>query len=436
MESFTELVIHSVSAHFLALGVPFIPVLAFLAWEYSNGKAKEIDLRRGCKRIGRAANQELDLYKEQRVIQEAQVEAEKGQYSIKALVIYPIKSCFPVMVDHGDVVSTGMKYDRQFSFAELVPISKADREKPKFPKNYPDKCHWKSITQREYPLLTKVKIELWVPDEGCPSYSAKDPNIANGGFLIVTFPDPTNARHSLSFQVPFEPCEARIKRMKYPEQSVQIWVDFPRAINMTSEIPPETLTKLKELLSLQKPGNLSQLALFRIDSSRGNEQLREVYRCAPKREDIGYQPVVGFADAYPLHLINTASVHNLSTRIDSEASPLDPLRFRANLYVEGPKAFAEDTWKLIRIGAAKYHVSSRTARCNLPNVDPQTGIRDRNEPRRVMDNHRKVDKGCPKDPCLGMQVTPMQRHGEINVGDKIEVLETGEHFYLNWPEYT
>ncbi|KAI9663037.1 MAG: hypothetical protein M1821_008085 [Bathelium mastoideum] len=339
------------------------------------------------------------------------------------------------MLERGDVIPTGMRYDRQFSFAELVPVSKTDREKPKFPKGYKSNYHWKSITQREYPLLTKVKIEVWVPDETCLTYSAKEPNVANGGVLLVSFPDPNDDRFNITFQIPFNPCEARIKRMNYSEETVQIWVDFPKALNVTSEIPADVLAKLKEFLSSQRLRKLKNLALFRIDSNREKKQLREVYRGAPKKEEIGYQPVVGFADAYPLHLINMASLRDLETHVDPKNSQIDPLQFRANLYVEGPEAFAEERWKMVRIGAARYHVSSRTARCGLPNVNPYTGVRDQNEPWRAMNKYRKVDQGCPKVPCLGMQVTPMQPDGEIRVGDEIEMLETGEHFYLNWPEY-
>ncbi|KAL9095304.1 MAG: hypothetical protein Q9165_002561 [Trypethelium subeluteriae] len=431
-----DLSTHSVTTYILALGVPFVPIAAFFAWEYSLGKTKEPSVQRGCKRLGFAANEELTLPGNQSGVSRTQSEGSKGtadRWRIKALVIYPIKSCFPVMLEYGQVIPTGLRYDRQFSFAEMVPVSKTDREKPNFSKDYEGKYHWKFITQREYPLLTKVKTELWVPDENSPTYSSKEPNVANGGCLVVSFPDPVNNNVNVSFQVPFDPSESRIKRMKYPEETMQIWVDFPQALNMTSEIPAIALSKLKEFLSSQKLKTLGNLALFRVDSGRENKQLREVYRCAPKKEDIGYQPVVGFADAYPLHMLNMSSIDDLATHLRSGAGHLDPRRFRANLYIEGPEAFAEDKWKLIRIGDSRYHVSSRTARCLLPNVDPETGIKDQNEPRRAMDQYRKVDEGCPKVPCLGMQVTPMQAASQIKVGDEIELLETGEHFYLSWP---
>lgn len=75
-------------------------------------------------------------------------------------------------------------------------------------------------------------------------------------------------------------------------------------------------------------------------------------------------------------------------------------------------------------------MSCRTIRCKLPNVDPATGIRDRNEPENTMKKYRIIDGGSIK-PCLGMQVTPLvKEQGEIKVGDEVEVLAYGEHFFL------
>jgi uncharacterized protein YcbX len=110
---------------------------------------------------------------------------------------------------------------------------------------------------------------------------------------------------------------------------------------------------------------------------------------------------------------------------------LNALRFRANVYVTGPPAFDEDTWTRARITSPKsdsgidLHVSARATRCKLPNVDPETGIADRNEPGTTMRKYRVVDEGS-KSACLGMMVTPLG-DGEVRVGDDVEVLETGVH---------
>jgi uncharacterized protein YcbX len=45
-----------------------------------------------------------------------------------------------------------------------------------------------------------------------------------------------------------------------------------------------------------------------------------------------------------------------------------------------------------------------------------------------MRKYRIIDKGS-KAACLGMQVTPLDE-GILTVGDKIEVLATGEHHFI------
>lgn len=117
---------------------------------------------------------------------------------------------------------------------------------------------------------------------------------------------------------------------------------------------------------------------------------------------------------------------------------LDALRFRANIYVIGPPAFDEDNWTKARISKSEtsgektsvnLHISCRATRCKLPNVDPKTGVADRNEPLTTLRKYRVIDEGN-KSPCLGMHVTPLEE-GLMSVGDAVEVLETGEHFHLS-----
>ena len=103
--------------------------------------------------------------------------------------------------------------------------------------------------------------------------------------------------------------------------------------------------------------------------------------------------------------------------------------------VTGIPPFAEDDWKVIRSGNLDYHVSCRTTRCDLPNVDPQTGIKDRVEPYKSLKQSRGfVDKGAGAHPVLGMQMVPLLKDAtgseEIRVGEEMKVVKTGEHFYV------
>lgn len=76
--------------------------------------------------------------------------------------------------------------------------------------------------------------------------------------------------------------------------------------------------------------------------------------------------------------------------------------------------------------------------CKLPNVDPETGIRHKVEPDRVLRKFREVDEGAPKMGCLGMQLCPMlpgannsdERDTYIEVGMSINVVKRGSHVYV------
>ena len=111
-------------------------------------------------------------------------------------------------------------------------------------------------------------------------------------------------------------------------------------------------------------------------------------------------------------------------------------------------AYDEDQWKRITVGRCikprngskskgggmveadgEYHVACRTARCKLPNVDPDTGVKDSNEPSGTLNKTRQVDKGAYPHAVLGMQMIPLFQQGILRVGDEIKVLERGEHVY-------
>jgi len=78
-------------------------------------------------------------------------------------------------------------------------------------------------------------------------------------------------------------------------------------------------------------------------------------------------------------IVNLASVRDLEQRLGKW---LDPLRFRANLYVEGWPAWAENDWtgRSLRLGGAQADVFKPIVRCAAPGVDPATAVRDLDVP--------------------------------------------------------
>lgn len=92
-------------------------------------------------------------------------------------------------------------------------------------------------------------------------------------------------------------------------------------------------------------------------------------------------------------LINLASVAAVETIAEA---PVDRLRFRGNLYLDGMEAWAEFDLldKVLRFpSGAALHVTKRIERCAATTVDPTTGIRDIMIPRLLMKAFDHVDCG-------------------------------------------
>ncbi|KAK1069550.1 hypothetical protein LTR74_004877 [Friedmanniomyces endolithicus] len=433
----------------------------------------------GCRRLGLNGRSNLSDQHDQRSTSNG------GGPHVEALFTYPIKSCRGVELAAAEVESTGLKYDRLLTFAQLVSKPGKAREKDSSAVIEPSEewqHQWRFITMRENPKLALVRTELWVPDSRGRAMNVNDQGdkdlqvpatkprarsrtrgstligqlekgskvsirpisedwAAQGGCLIVRFPfepdfNPLGLRtEEVTIKLPLTATPERAEAKEYTTENLSIWKDNPQALNITNEIDKLALDKLRYFLGVSNP-----LALFRVNA----QQQRAVTRCLPTdRPKENFK--VGFADAFPVNILGLASVRATDAQLPPGADvkgKLDARRFRANIYVSGIEAFGEDTWKKITVGRrigrdkdglyecdAEYHVACRTARCKLPNVDPDTGIKDRNESYTTLGKTRKVDKGAYPHPCLGMQTIPLFERGIVRVGDVIQVLESGEHCY-------
>ncbi len=105
-------------------------------------------------------------------------------------------------------------------------------------------------------------------------------------------------------------------------------------------------------------------------------------------------PGHSFSDvaAKVVSIINLASVAAIETVV---GVPVHPLRFRANLYVEGWPAWHEFELlgKEIAIRDARLKVTKRIVRCAATNVDPDTGARDLTIPATLMRTFDHADCG-------------------------------------------
>lgn len=103
-------------------------------------------------------------------------------------------------------------------------------------------------------------------------------------------------------------------------------------------------------------------------------------------------------------IINLASVADLARAV---GGPVDPLRFRANVYVAGWPAWHEFDHldRDITIGRARLKVVKRIVRCPATNVDPATGVRDLTIPDTLKTAFGHMDCGVYAEVTTGAEIT-------------------------------
>jgi uncharacterized protein YcbX len=119
-----------------------------------------------------------------------------------------------------------------------------------------------------------------------------------------------------------------------------------------------------------------------LDTPLGRQLIEQFIAAYMKSELRGRPKIVqapghSFSDvaAKCVHIVNLASVREVER---ATGRKVDPLRFRANVYIDGVAPWAELGWldEEIGIGPARLHVFDRTQRCDATDVDPATGARN------------------------------------------------------------
>lgn len=123
--------------------------------------------------------------------------------------------------------------------------------------------------------------------------------------------------------------------------------------------------------------------------------------------------IVSFADGYPALLTGSASLDKLNENLEKKIG-ID--RFRPNIHVPTMIPFEEDAWKRLKIGAVRFRVIKRSARCHVVNVDQQLGRASR-EPLRTLNTFRKEGNKV----YFGVNLIP-ENEGIIHETDKIKIL--------------
>ncbi len=237
------------------------------------------------------------------------------------------------------------------------------------------------FTQREFPRMATMSV--WVEDDGSGLGVAAD------GFGDVFIPIDSDTEDRQQVTIWQSVCEGKV---------------YGAALNEW----------FSDVL-----GTECQLVYMPDDSRRSVNQ----------RFDRG-EDVVSFADGYPLLVIGEASLGDLNSRLDE---PLPMNRFRPNVVISGSDAFAEDTWKRIRIGDATFRGTKPCERCVVTTIDQSRGDVAGKEPLKTLASFRMAKDVIPdRLDELGMNPTNVlfgqNLIGDtpgvaIKIGDEVEILK-------------
>ena len=177
-----------------------------------------------------------------------------------------------------------------------------------------------------------------------------------------------------------------------------------------------TFDDATETLTIARAGK--QVARGQLSTPLGRKMVEQFFAAYMKSELRGPPKVVSagghsFSDVAMkcLHIVNLASVRDLE-RISGR--PVDPLRFRANVYIDGLQPWAERSWlgREITLGGVRCAVVDETSRCEATNVDPKSGARDMAIPSLLQRTWGHTDFGVYAKIAAG---------GPLAVGDAVVV---------------
>jgi uncharacterized protein YcbX len=97
-------------------------------------------------------------------------------------------------------------------------------------------------------------------------------------------------------------------------------------------------------------------------------------------------------------------------------------RFRPNIVIRADAAWAEDNWKVVRIGETIFRVAKPCGRCVVTTRDPDTG--EQTDPREPLETLGQFHRAAEGAIIFGQNLIP-EAVGEISIGDAVEILQVG-----------
>lgn len=312
-----------------------------------------------------------------------------GQVRVSKILVHPIKSCKGISVPSSNYTPEGLEYDRIWSVIDAATN--------------------KIITAREVSKMILISPQI-----------EKDDSSPFKGTLRVTVPNDTSLQ---TFSIPLEPTQEILETWQILPQ-ITIWPTHPPVDGYICESVFADGLSPSDLLS-QYFGKSVHL-VYKGPRPRESD---------PTVRYPGLKATAKYQDMYPLLILSEENIPAIESELRKHVGTqgigeewatgkLVIERYRPNIILKGGGAFAEDGWDEISIGAddaPAISLVSYCTRCLLPNVNPETGVRDAAVPYKVTMKFRTgLDPKQKLKPCVGCNAVP-HGNGRISVGDWVYV---------------
>ena len=236
--------------------------------------------------------------------------------AIGALWIFPVKSCAGIQVGAARLLPTGLEWDRAWMIVD---------------------AHGRFLTQREAPQMAHILPHI---------------DTASDQLHLAYRLHPGGPRLSVPLALPWLSVQ--------PQLRVRVW---------KSEVLAWDLGDAAAQWCTQALGQPCRLV--RYDPAQ--------QRLSNPRWTGGLQAPNQFADGYPLLVTTSAAFQDLNARLHQQGhAPVDGLRFRANIVLDGLAAHEEDYIDTLWVQAEQpvaIRLGKPCSRCPIPDIDPQTAAR-------------------------------------------------------------
>lgn len=194
-------------------------------------------------------------------------------------------------------------------------------------------------------------------------------------------------------------------RLSFDHSDVEIPLDFKSKESMPVQIWNDSLTaELSSKTASEWISDVLQQKCFLVRMPTSGPRINED------------NAKVSFADAYPFLCCSEESLEFINQHLQKKA---EMKRFRPNIVINGCNAFEEDDWQQINTSSVSLLAKKKCARCVMPTINQDKGIRDNPEILKVLNQFRKEGNKIYFGQNLIYKNPTEISSSRLNVGDEI-----------------